>query len=73
MKNWKILLPAFLLLAISLVACGGQAGTAAVAESVAPDVMLAELPQDLDVQTVYDIKNHQDVFMLDVREQYEYD
>jgi rhodanese-related sulfurtransferase len=73
MKNWKILLPVFLLLAIGLVACGGQTDTVEVAESAVSDVNLADLPQDVDVQTVYDIKNHQDVYMLDLREQYEYD
>ncbi len=73
MKKWKTLLPLFLLLAISLVACGGQADTVEMVEAAVPDVNLAELPQDLDVQTVYDIKNDQDVYMLDVREQYEYD
>jgi rhodanese-related sulfurtransferase len=69
MKNWKLLLP-FLMLALALVACGGQAGTDDVASS---DVKLDELPQEVDVQTVFDIQGAEGVYVLDVREQYEYD
>lgn len=69
MKNLKLLLP-LLLLALVLVACGGQAGTADVAAS---EVNLDELPQEVDVQTVFDIQGADDVYVLDVREQYEYD
>lgn len=69
MKNLKLLLP-LLLLALVLVACGGQAGTADVAAS---EVNLDELPQEVDVQTVFEIQGADDVYVLDVREQYEYD
>ena len=69
MKNWKLLLP-LLVLALALVACGGQASSADVAAS---DVNLGELPQEVDVQTVFDIQEAEDVYVLDVREQYEYD
>lgn len=69
MKNLKLLLP-LLLLALVLVACGGQAGTADVAAS---EVNLDELPNEVDVQTVFDIQGADDVYVLDVREQYEYD
>lgn len=69
MKNLKLLLP-LLLLALVLVACGGQAGTADVAAS---EVNLDELPKEVDVQTVFDIQGADDVYVLDVREQYEYD
>ena len=73
MKKLMTLLPLLLLLAISLIACGGQTDNVDVAEAIVPEVDLSNLPQDVDVQTVYDIKDHQDVYMLDVREQYEYD
>ena len=69
MKNWKLLLP-LLLLALALAACGGQAGTA---DGAASEVNLDELPQEVDVQTVFDIQGAEDVYVLDVREQYEYD
>ena len=69
MKNWKLLLP-LLVLALALVACGGQAGAADVA---ATEVNLDELPREVDVQTVFDIQGAEDVYVLDVREQYEYD
>lgn len=72
MKRLKTLLPLFLL-ALVLVACGGQAAPAVVSESAEPDVNLEGLARDLDVQTVHDLKNHKDVYLLDVREQYEYD
>lgn len=64
----KWLLP-FILLALVLVACGGTDTAAPVAE--------AELPLDLaptvDVDTVSTIRERDDVFLLDVREQWEYD
>jgi rhodanese-related sulfurtransferase len=72
MKRLKILLPLFLL-ALVLVACGGQAAPAVVSEFAEPDINLEDLAKDLDVQTVYDLKDHRDVYLLDVREQYEYD
>ena len=69
MKNWKYLLPMFMLV-LALAACGGQAESA---EAPAASVNLDELPQEVDVQTVYDIQGLEDVHVLDVREQYEYD
>jgi len=69
MKNWKLLLP-LLVLTLALSSCGGQASTSDVATS---EINLDELPQEVDVQTVYDIQGAEDVYVLDVREQYEYD
>ena len=69
MKNWKLLLP-LLVLVLVLAACGGQADTV---EEPASTINLDELPQQVDVQTVFDIQDHEDVYVLDVREQYEYD
>ena len=39
----------------------------------ASSVDLENLPQDVDIDTVYEIQNDPNVFMLDVREQEEYD
>ena len=69
MKNWKLLIP-LLLLVMALAACGGQAETA---DTPASSINLNELPQEVDVQTVYDIQDLEDVYVIDVREQYEYD
>ena len=69
MKNWKLLLP-LLVLVLVLAACGGQS---AQVDAPAPDINLDELPQEVDVQTVFDIQGLEDVYVLDVREQYEYD
>ena len=56
--------------ALALVACGGQADSTDVASST---INLNELPQEVDVQTVFEIQGQEDVYVLDVREQYEYD
>ena len=69
MKYLKFLIP-LLLLVILLAACGGQTSTSNVAP---PAVNLDDLPQEVDVQTVFDIQNRDDVYVLDVREQSEYD
>ena len=65
----KILLIMMMVLSIALVACGGGADTA-VSES---EVDIANLPDEVDVQTVAEIMNSEDVFVIDVREQWEYD
>ncbi|MDX1413515.1 MAG: rhodanese-like domain-containing protein [Candidatus Promineifilaceae bacterium] len=75
MKNWKLLLP-LIMLALLLAACGGQSDTAVAPVAAEEDIQvtsLDKLGQTVDVQTVYDIKNRDDVYVLDVREQYEYD
>jgi rhodanese-related sulfurtransferase len=58
-----------LVVALLLAACGGQA------ENVAPvaEVDVSALPDSVDVQTVAAIKERDDVVLLDVREQWEYD
>ena len=73
MKNLKL----FLLVAalMILAACGAPAAPApavdapVAAESAGP----LELPASVDVQTVADVKSRDDVVVLDVREQWEYD
>lgn len=60
-----------LALMLFLAACGGAAAPAA--PPVDAEVDLAQLPQNLDVNTVYSLMDHPDVYLLDVREQEEYD
>ena len=69
MKNWKLIVP-LLVLILALAACGGQSEQV---NAPAPDINLDELPQEVDVQTVFDIQELDDVYVLDVREQIEYD
>jgi len=69
MKNWKLILP-LLVLVLALAACGGQSEQV---DAPAPDININELPQEVDVQTVFDIQGLDDVYVLDVREQIEYD
>lgn len=71
----KRLIPIFaLVLLIALAACGGAAPAAPVADApAASSIDLESLSQNVDIDTVYDIQNDPNVFMLDVREQDEYD
>ncbi len=70
MRRLNIVIPILAILAVALVACGGQSATVDVPEST---INVEELPQEVDVETVYDIKDRDDVYVIDVREQYEYD
>ncbi len=77
MKKLHFILIVALLVAMALLAaCGGQAA-APVAEAPAAEAPATEAPLDLgptvDVQTVADVKDRDDVFVIDVREQWEYD
>lgn len=63
MKRFILLL----LLLLVLAACGGSQ------EQPAAEIDLANLADDVDVQTVAAIKEDPGVIVLDVREQYEYD
>lgn len=77
MKNMdmkRIVLILFLLVMVgTAVACGGQteATTAPAAEVDSSGVL--DLADTVDVQTVASIKDRDDVVVLDVREQWEYD
>ncbi|MCP4357003.1 MAG: rhodanese-like domain-containing protein [Chloroflexi bacterium] len=65
----------FILLAILtlfLAACGGAAADTAVSAPVA-EIDVTMLAPDVDVQTVAAVKDRDDVLVLDVREQWEYD
>lgn len=70
------LLLAMLTVVLALAGCG--AGVAPQGAVVAPQVPAAEeslvdLPVTLDVDTVASLQGRDDVYMLDVREQWEYD
>ena len=73
LKN--LILALLLALMLTLTACGGLTAPAAVEPETAAesaDVPL-DLPVDIDVQTVSEIKDRDDVVLIDVREQWEYD
>ncbi len=59
------------LIVLLLVACGG--GGTAVVEPPAAQAPLTNLPLAVDVQTVAEIRERDDVLLIDVREQWEYD
>lgn len=65
----KLVLLLVLLTAVLLTACGGTT-TASV---VTADVNPATLPATVDAKTVAAVKDRDDVLLLDVREQWEYD
>ncbi len=64
----KSLLILLMMLGVVLVACGG--GKTAVSEEA---IDVANLPDTVDVQTVADLLDNEDVYVLDVREQWEYE
>lgn len=67
-----VLVSVLLVLLVSLAACGGETETA-VAPPAPDNSTIQELPTQIDVQTAYDISSHEDVVLIDVREQDEYD
>jgi phage shock protein E len=77
MKKFQQWLPLFaLVLILALASCSASTTAPAapvVDEPVAAAAVLEDLPQTVDVQTVYEIKDNPDVYLIDVREQYEYD
>ena len=68
--NWKIL-PGLLLVILALAACGAQPAAPAPAADVAAAETL-NLPVDIDTATVEQIRNRDDVVLIDVREDSEY-
>jgi rhodanese-related sulfurtransferase len=68
----KSLVLFFLILSLTLVACGA-ADTTAPSGLLAPEISADPLPDVVDVQTVASIKERDDVYLIDVREQWEYD
>ena len=61
-----------LVLVLALAACGGG-GETAVSDSTDPANGELNLPDTVDVQTVAEIMDRDDVVLIDVREQFEYD
>jgi rhodanese-related sulfurtransferase len=61
-----------LLFVLLLVACGSAESTATLPEPGVEDAVI-ELPAEVDVHTVASIKDRPDIYLLDVREQWEYD
>jgi rhodanese-related sulfurtransferase len=61
-----------LLVALVLAACGGTDTAAPVAEQSA-EMGALDLGPEVDVHKVAEIKDRDDVYVLDVREQWEYD
>ena len=59
----KAILLVIILLAVAGVACGGA--PAAESEVAQSDIDLSKLPKDVDVQTVFDLQNNEDVYLLD--------
>jgi rhodanese-related sulfurtransferase len=61
-----------LLFALLLAACGGTDTAAPVAEESA-ELGQLDLAPEVNVQTVAEVKDREDVYVLDVRQQWEYD
>ncbi|MCB0115564.1 MAG: rhodanese-like domain-containing protein [Caldilineaceae bacterium] len=65
-KSWMLF---FVLVAmLVLAACGGSAAPVADGEAIS----LADLPTNIDVKTVNQLRERDDVLVLDVREDWEY-
>ena len=68
----KLLILIAPLLVLLLAACGGASVDAPVADQ-APAVEVSTLADEVDVHTVASVKDQPDVYLIDVREQWEYD
>ncbi len=66
----KLILFAFMSVAFVLAACGGSNE---VPEQPLTEFDLSQLDLEVDVQTVANIQDMEDVLVIDVREQWEYD
>ncbi|HCB48235.1 MAG TPA: hypothetical protein DEP47_01615, partial [Chloroflexi bacterium] len=69
MRRWYF---GLFILVLLLVACGGGNPAAPVTEAEVANVPL-DLAPEVDVHTVATVKERDDVYLLDVREQWEYD
>ena len=67
----RLLSASLILIALGLFACTAEneAGTTGKTAVIDP----ATLAPEVDVQTTHALQEHEDVFLLDVREQHEYD
>ena len=73
--KWRLLILLALAMGIlgGTMACGGAATTATAAETAAEKAGPSTLKPSVDVATVYDLLDNPDVFLIDVREPFEYD
>lgn len=62
----------FILSLLLLAACGGTDPAPAVSEDAGP-IDIASLPDTINVQTAAALQDRDDVVLIDVREQWEYD
>lgn len=62
-----------IVLLVGLVACGGAEETAVAPSSSPEKEEIEALPVQIDVQTAHDLSSREDVVLIDVREQDEYD
>jgi phage shock protein E len=69
MRRWFF---GLFLLVLLLAACGGGNPAAPAADAEVSDAPL-DLAPEVDVKTVAAVKDRDDVYLLDVREQWEYD
>ena len=71
--NWKTLLLA-LAVSLAVAGCGGQSQAPVAPPAVEAETLkLENLPLEVDPATVEQLRRRDDVFILDVREDYEYD
>lgn len=68
----KLLFVIAALFVLLLAACGGASVAAPVADQ-APEVEVITLADEVDVHTVASVKDQPGVYLIDVREQWEYD
>ncbi len=78
MRRHIVLFIVSLMLLFAFVACGGQAAISPAApdqpQTIEPaDIDLSTLPDEVDAATVESVRERDDVVVLDVREQWEYD
>ncbi len=74
MKQQLRLLPLLALVLLFLAACGGAAAPVAEAPAApVAEVDLSALPVNISVDEAYALSSNPDVYMLDVREQEEFD
>ncbi len=77
MKRWNkgilLVLGVLMVMAVALSGCGAPAGSSARPAAAAPAAEATlNLPVTIDAKTVNDLRNNPDVFIIDVREDYEY-
>lgn len=68
----KLLFVIAALFVLLLAACGGASVAAPIADQ-APEVEVITLADEVDVHTVASVKDQPGVYLIDVREQWEYD